>query len=283
MHTRPTERKPPNSRLRPRFGPGAGSGLALACALISSVGACDAPKDEGAKAGDQQGRAQARAGENGSTQAAPTPASEPTAQLLSNEIIDLSAVLTASPEEAEKLLGAAKEADTHESSCVRFLPERVFFKCEHDMRMYEHPKLGYLTIDYQDGAAAELAFVGPVSEVEFSLDAAMGFLGLVLPGEPRHSNPGANTGKRGDIVDLWDWGNSGARLAIDGHQFRVRISSLNLSWEGTKIEIIDNSPLTSDQQARIMPIKGAAGEAGAGDGDSSSAVSGPLELAPKAG
>lgn len=257
-------------------------------ALALSVGACEgeAGKDDGkAKSADDGGKAKS-ADDGGKIDAADGAATQGEAmadgQMLSNEVAELPAILVKSPEAVEAILGEPKESAERESSCVRFVPERVFFKCKHDTRLYDHPKLTHVKVDYQDGAAAIVEFVGLQGDGPFSQDAALAFVGLALPGKPKHTNPTSMAGNTEDVVDVWDYGNSSARLRVDGHQFRVRVSSVNSTWEGTKIELIDNTPLTEDQQSRIMAVKGEGAETTPeGTAAPKPAIPGPTGLDPE--
>ena len=204
----------------------------------------------GAAEGQAQAEGQAAAGEQKS------PAKDERAQLLSNEVLDLGAVLAKSPEQAETVLGKFTRQTERESSCVRFVPDRVFYRCKHDIRTYDHPKLGMLVIDYQDGRAAEIQLSGLPGTGAFSYDAALGTVGLVLPGEPHHSNPPAGNAPQGTTIDTWDWSNGKARLLAEGRQFRVRVSVVDDDWARSKVELLDNTPLTDQEKTRIMPVKG---------------------------
>ena len=61
----------------------------------------------------------------------------------------------------------------------------------------------------------------------------------------------------GDVVDVWVWGNSSARLLVDDLEHRVRLSVINGEWRRSKVEVINNHPLDADQRARIKLPRGA--------------------------
>ena len=56
-------------------------------------------------------------------------------------VVDLSGLLHKTPDEVEALLGKPTDTGKQRISCVRFVPERVFFACEQEARFYAHPKL----------------------------------------------------------------------------------------------------------------------------------------------
>jgi hypothetical protein len=57
-------------------------------------------------------------------------------------------------------------------------------------------------------------------------------------------------------VDRWEWGNSRARLRVDGLEQRVRVSVVNSEYRRAKLEIINNNPLNPEQVARIKTMPG---------------------------
>lgn len=252
--------------------------LTLACSQPSAGGASGDTKAEAGKADKADG---AEAGEEAKADGAEagkgSKADDERAQLLSNEVLDLTKILRKSPEEAEKVLGTPKEQAQRERSCVRFVPERTFFKCNHDTRMYDHDKVSSVRVEYHDGFASVVEIIGLPGSGGFSYDAALSLVGLVLPREPKHENPPA-TNDPDAVIDVWAWGNSSARLVVDGHQFRVRVSVVNGEWFRAKVEVIDNSPLSEDEKSRIMTAKGE----GEGADASSEAPGTPAAPSPEA-
>jgi hypothetical protein len=178
-------------------------------------------------------------------------------QLRSSEHIDLNLLVNKTPAEVEAVLGPAQNTGTDRISCVRFVPERVFFACEHEIRVYQRPPFGQIRIDFEDGRAANVALDGLPGEGKFDLDAALASVGVVLPEAPSHDNPPLGVGGEPEaVVDRWEWANDRARLRVDGLEHRVRVSVVDFEWRRAKIEIINNHPLDPGQTARIKSVKG---------------------------
>jgi hypothetical protein len=171
-------------------------------------------------------------------------------------VVDLAALLRRTPEQVEALLGKPTDTGVQRISCVRFVPERVFFACEQEARFYAHPQLDRIAVEYEDGYAATIQLVGLRGEGEFNPDKALAIAGLALPGNPRASTPTFGMGDDPEQkVQAWDWFNSAARLMVEGKQFRVRVSVVNGEWKRSKVEVIDNTPLDDDQRKRIKTSK----------------------------
>ncbi|MFV8751917.1 hypothetical protein ACNOYE_15335 [Nannocystaceae bacterium ST9] len=171
-------------------------------------------------------------------------------------VVDLSALLRGTPEQVEALLGKPTDTGVQRISCVRFVPERVFFACQQEARFYAHPQLDRIAVEYEDGHAATIQLVGLHGEGEFNPDKALKIAGLALPGNPRASTPTFGMGDDPEQkVQAWDWFNSAARLMVEGKQFRVRVSVVNGEWKRSKVEVIDNTPLDDDQRKRIKTSK----------------------------
>jgi hypothetical protein len=186
-------------------------------------------------------------------------------QLRSTEHIDLNLLVNKTPAEVEALLGEPQHTGSDRVSCVRFVPERVFFACTQEIRVYQRPPFEQIRIEFEDGRAASVALSGLPGEGSFNVDAALASVGVVMPEAPSHDNPPIGVGgDPSDVVDRWEWGNSRARLRVDGLEHRVRVSVVNSEYRRAKLEVINNSPLNAEQTARIKPVKG-----------SSSAVSEP--------
>ena len=167
-------------------------------------------------------------------------------------LVDLSKLLHQSPETVEALLGKPTETGSQRISCVRFVPERVFFACQQEARFYAHPELERIVVEYEDGRAATIQLVGLQGEGEFSPDKALAIAGLALPGNPRVTNPPFGMGDTPDQkVQAWDWFNGEARMRVEGQQFRVRVSVVNGEWKRSKIEVINNNPLDEAQRGRV--------------------------------
>ncbi len=178
-------------------------------------------------------------------------------QLRTTEHIDLNLLVNKTPAEVEAVLGAAQQVGSDQVSCVRFVPERVFFACQQEIRLYQHPPFEQIRVEFEDGRAANVALSGLPGEGAFNLVAALASVGVSMPDAPKHDNPGLGVGGEPDaVVDRWEWSNSRARLRIDGLEHRVRVSVVNSEYRRAKLEIINNSPLSPEQAARIKPAKG---------------------------
>jgi hypothetical protein len=161
------------------------------------------------------------------------------------------------PAEVEAVLGKAQQVGSDRVSCVRFVPERVFFSCEQEIRLYQHPPFESIRIEFEDGRAANVALEGLPGQGVFNIDAALALVGVVLPEAPSHDNPPLGVGgDPGDVVDRWEWRNSRARLRVDGLEHRVRVSVVNSDYRRAKLEIINNNPLSPEQTARIKSVQG---------------------------
>ena len=180
-------------------------------------------------------------------------------QLRSSEHIDLNLLVNKTPAEVEAVLGPATETGTDRLSCVRFVPQRVFFSCEHEIRVWKRPPFEQVRIEFEDGRAANVSLSGLPGEGSFNLDAALASIGVSLPEAPSHDNPPLGIGGEPEaVVDRWEWSNDRARLRVDGLEHRVRVSVVNSEWSRAKIEIINNHPLDPGQTARIKPAQGSA-------------------------
>lgn len=180
-------------------------------------------------------------------------------QLVATDLINLNALVNKTPAEIQAVFGAPTETGSDRISCVRFVPERVFFACEQEVHLYPHATFKELRVEFEDGRAAMVSVAGLPGEGPFDRDKALELLGVRFPGEPRHDNPpmGMGSDDTTAVVDRWDWGNSSARLMIDDLQFRARLTVVNGEWGRAKLELFDNTPLSPEQTARIKPVRGA--------------------------
>lgn len=186
---------------------------------------------------------------------------KPLGRLVGSEHIDLRQIVNKTIDEVDAVLGKPTDTGSDRVSCVRFVPERVFFACTQDIRVYAHPKLESLRVEFEDGRAAIVSLAGLPGAGSFDPKLALATVGLELPGEPHHDNPPLDSlggGASGDVVDRWEWGNSRARLLIDGLEHRVRLTVVNGEWGRAKLELINNSPLSPDQKQRIKLPRGEA-------------------------
>ena len=126
--------------------------------------------------------------------------------------------------------------------------------------LFEFPDYPASTVTTSDGSG------------EFDPRAALTTLGVSVPGEPqeRTQQLAPVDGSEGAMATIWEWGNSTARLVVDGLQHRVRVSVVEGEWARSKVEIINNNPLDDDQKARIKPVKGQGGSTDAVSSEASS-------------
>jgi hypothetical protein len=216
-------------------------------ALLVILGACESASAPGAES-DSANQAK--------PEAIPKAAQTDAERFTGKGIVDLSVLLHRSPDQVEAILGKPTETGKQRISCVRFVPERVFFACEQEARFYTHPQLERLVVEYEDGVATTISLAGLQGEGEFNPDKALAIAGLALPGNPRESKPTFGLGDEPDQnVQAWDWHNSEARMRVEGQQYRVRVSVVNGEWKRSKVEVINNSPLDAEQRKRIKPSK----------------------------
>jgi hypothetical protein len=176
------------------------------------------------------------------------------AKLLPNAPLPLADLLGKPPADVQKRLGEPTGKGMQRTSCVRFLPERIWFECNYAHQRYNDTTGTYkaVQVSYEDGKAAAVAFEGIPGEGAFDPVAALAKVGLELPSAPRPSEPAEG-------VRLWSWFNSEARLVVDGLQYRVEVSTVDDKWENGKVEIILNHPLDAAQQSRIKEVRGKSG------------------------
>ena len=184
------------------------------------------------------------------------PDGKPLGRVIASEFIDLRKLVNKTPDEIDAVLDAPIETGSDRISCVRFVPERVFFACEQQIRLYGHRDFESIRVEFEDGRAAVIALSALPGDGDFDPNTALALVGLELPGAPRHDNPGFAGAQEGDVVDRWEWGNSQARLLIDGLEYRVRLTVINGEWRRAKLELINNSPLSPEQNQRIKPVRG---------------------------
>jgi hypothetical protein len=178
----------------------------------------------------------------------PTKPADPTLGRVLEGPLPIASVLGKPPSEVQPLLAEPLGKGMVRKSCVRFLPERTWFSCEFATQRYGDRTGAYTAIgvEYQDGISTAIAFEGPKNPSgPFDARAALAYVGLELPGEPKVENPDA------DAV-VYAWFNGAARLLIGGRQYRVVVSSVGGDWARTKIEVILNHPLDDAERSRIM-------------------------------
>lgn len=175
--------------------------------------------------------------------------------------LPIEALLGKTPADVQAQLSEPLGKGMMRKSCVRFLPERTWFSCNFAAQRYGDKSGAYtaIGIEYQDGISTAVAFEGPKNATgAFDPRAALAYVGLELPGEPRVEQ------QEGDAA-IHSWFNASSRLLIAGKQYRVVVSSVANDWARTKVEVILNHPLTDEERARVVPAGGdAAGDAAPG-------------------
>lgn len=176
----------------------------------------------------------------------------PLGKVLADAPIALDKFFGSAPPTAETFLGPAEENSKGgtKETCVRYLPDRTWFKCAQAWQRYGD-KTGTaqaLQVTYEEGKAVSLILEKLGGDGPFDPVAALNKAGLELPGKPKLSRPAEG-------VKLWSWWNSQARLLFGGRQYRVEVSTINDSWESSKVEIILNDPLSDDEKTRVIEVK----------------------------
>lgn len=174
---------------------------------------------------------------------------EPMGTVLPSAPIALASFLGAAPAEAEAQLGEPQAKGGAKDSCVRFLPDKTWFRCKHVWQRYAD-KTGTaetIHVTYEDGKAASIAFEKLAGEGAFDPRVALTSVGLQLPGEPTVKQPADN-------VTLWSWWNAQARLLVGGRQYRVEVSAVDGQWTTAKVDIILNDPLDEDEKTRVFEV-----------------------------
>jgi hypothetical protein len=190
-------------RRSPRSSPGyrapqASVGL-LAIALAATA-ACLGPRG-GAPTGDGAGAA---------TGAATGAASGTALAIVRDDVaLPLPLLIGQVPQDVESLLGEPLTKGMRRGSCVRFVPERVFYTCEHVEQTYADKTgtFARVRVEFDDGVATRVAFDGTPGEGPFTPEQALAAVGLTLPEPGRRSEPAAG-------VELWSWFNGRSSTAI---------------------------------------------------------------------
>lgn len=171
----------------------------------------------------------------------------PLGRILPDAPLPLAAMLGAEPQVVESNLGEPLTKGGTKKTCVRFVPDRVFFECAAAWQRYADRSgtFGAIGVRYEDGRAASIAFEELPGEGPFDPRVALREVGLELPGEPNQSEPAPG-------VTLWSWFNSAARLLVHDRQYRVEVSSVGGEWAKAKVEVILNHPLTEAQKAKVV-------------------------------
>ena len=180
------------------------------------------------------------------------PTSDPTAatlaQVRDDTPLPLTKLLGHTVEEVQAELGAHEGKGLLRESCVRFLPERTWFRCRYAAQRYADKTGNFVAIQvtYEDGVASAIAFDGwKHGSGAFTPEALLAAVGLTLPEPGKLQTPATG-------VRLWTWFNSAARLKINDRQYRVDLSVIGDDWQRAKVEVVLNDPLTPEQRASIL-------------------------------
>jgi len=175
---------------------------------------------------------------------------KPYAKVREDVPLPLTQLLGHSPPEVEAMLGKPAGKGFAKKSCVRFAPERIFFRCEFALQTYADKTGNFdrILIEYEDGLSSRVAFNGLPGAGALTWKEALDIVGLELPKPPKTSHPG-------DDVTLWRWYNGAARLLIHDRQFRVEVSVVAGDRKRAKIDVILNHPLTPEQEAQTLEVE----------------------------
>jgi len=173
--------------------------------------------------------------------------------------LPLTSLLGQAPQDVEAMLGDPPGKGFSKSSCVRFAPKRIFFGCKFVSQTYADKTgtFGSVTVDYEDGVSARVAFNGLPGEGALTWEEALRTVGLEIPRAPATRSPA-------DGVTLWSWYNGAARLFIGGQQYRVEASVVRDDRSRAKVDVILNHPLSPEQEAKIIEVKPKRAETGPG-------------------
>jgi len=174
---------------------------------------------------------------------------QPLGKVLEDAPLPLAKLLGQSPQEAEQQLGPPlpDSKGGMRDSCVRYLPERTWFRCKFAWQRYSDKTgtFGVVHVTYEDGKVSGLSFERIPGEGLFDPQQALRKVGLELPGEPKVETPEKD-------VSVWNWWNASARLLVYQRQYRVRVSVVRGTWESAKVEIILNDPLNESEKGRVF-------------------------------
>jgi hypothetical protein len=174
---------------------------------------------------------------------------QPLGKVLDDAPVPIVRLLGQTPQEAEPQLGPPlpDSKGGMRDSCVRYLPERTWFRCKFAWQRYADRTgtFGAIHVTYEDGKVSGVSFEKIPGEGPFDPRQALRKVGLELPGEPKLENPEED-------VTTWSWWNASARLVVYGRQYRVRVSTVKGTWDSAKVEIILNDALSESEKARVF-------------------------------
>ena len=172
------------------------------------------------------------------------------AQLRDDVPFPLTRILGRPVAEVQAELGEALGKGMARESCVRYVPARTFFSCHYALQSYADRTGNFAAVQvgYEDGVATEVAYDGwKAGTGAFTPEALLAAVGLALPEAGKQSAPAEN-------VRLWSWFNSQARLKIAGKQYRVEVSIVGDDWSRSRVQVLQNDPLTPEQLARTREL-----------------------------
>lgn len=224
----------------------------LACGLVL-VGCSAPPTPEAVKKKEEPAPAKAEPAPTppptAPTGVAGPPAAELTLARVREDVpLPLASLLGQPVATVQARLGEHQGKGMVRSSCVRFVPERVFFACTFALQRYVDPTGTFagVRVEYEDGVATAVAFDGwRKGSGPFDPNQLVAAVGLELPEPPRTDAPAAD-------VRRWTWFNDRARLKIDGRQYRVEVTVVGDDWARSRIDVLLNDPLTEAQKAKLL-------------------------------
>jgi len=227
----------------------------LSLALLTACPSSPAPAKADGKGGTKAAtKADGKAATKGDVKA-PTAPKTPKAggamgKVLADAPLPLAELFGAAPPQAEAMFGDPVAKGGSKESCVRFVPDRTWFKCKNAWQRYGD-KTGTaetVYVTYEDGKVAAIAFEKVKGEGPFDPTAALKKVGLELPETPELKRPADN-------VKMWSWFNAQARLVFGERQYRVEVSTVDDQWETSKVDIMLNDPLNDDEKARAFEVE----------------------------
>ncbi len=220
--------------------------------LLTGALACDAEKPTPTPVEKADNKADADNGNKADAKVEPKPQG---AQATGKQLATVDAsvplalpqLLQKPPAEVEAMLGPHRGKALRSSSCTRFVPERVRFKCDRIWQVYDDKTNTYAGVHvlWENDLSTEVAYDLKPRDEPFSPEAALLAVGLKLPGTPKVATPAEG-------VTLWQWFNQSARLLIHGQQYRVNVSARDNSWEGAQVTVTLNHPLTDEQKSLLV-------------------------------
>ncbi len=187
------------------------------------------------------------------------PADGPLGKTLADAPIPWETLIGSDPKTAEGFVGEPAAKGGSKESCVRFVPDRTWFKCKNVWQRYDDTTgtAKFVHMTYEDGKTVSVAFEELNGEGPFDPVKALRSVGLELPGPPKLEQPEDN-------VKVWSYWNSAARLRIGGRQYRVEVSLVDDKWDTSKVSVILNDPLSDDEKSRVFEVKPQRGADAAG-------------------